>query len=125
MQQNKAARIILSLPPRSHRSSMYDKLKWLTIQQLVVYHTLLCLYRIRWEREPQYLATILCNDGVRGNGRILMDKVRIELQRDSFTYRGARDWNRLPQDLKLEPKLSKFKAGVKTWIETNVERFLP
>ena len=48
---------------------MYDKLKWLTVLQLVVYHTLLCVYRIRKEREPEYLASILYNDGIRGNKR--------------------------------------------------------
>ena len=36
MQQNKAARIALCLPPRSNRGNMYDKLKWLTVLQLVV-----------------------------------------------------------------------------------------
>ena len=125
MQQNKAARIALCLPPRSNRSKMYDKLKWLTVLQLVVYHTLLCVHRIRKEKEPEYLANIFCNENVRGNSRILVDRIRIELQRNSFTHRGAIEWNKLPPDLRSEPKLSKFKTGLKVWVAENVERFLP
>ena len=33
MQKNKAARIALCLPPRSNKSKMNDKLKWLTVLQ--------------------------------------------------------------------------------------------
>ena len=125
LQQNKAARITLSLPPRSSRNAMYDKLKWLTVKQLIVYHTLLCVYRIRKNREPEYLASILCRDSLHGSGRILVENIKLELQRYSFTYRGAMDWNKLPPDLRLEPKLNKFKAGLKEWIAENVERFPP
>ena len=125
LQQNTAARITLSLPPRSNRNDMYDKLKWLTVKQLIVYHTLLCVYRIRQNREPEYLASILCRDSAHGSGRIIVEKIKLGLQRESFTYRGALDWNKLPPDLRLEPKLYKFKAGLKDWIAENVERFLP
>ena len=125
MQQNKAARIAPCLPPRSNRNKMYDKLKWLPVLQLVVYHTLLCVHRIRKERETEYLAIIFCYDNIRGNSRILVDRISIELQRNIFTHRGAIDWNKLPPDLRLEPKISKFKTGLKVWVTENVERFLP
>ena len=39
--QNKAAQIVTHSPPRSRRSELYDKLEWLTVNQLIVYHTLL------------------------------------------------------------------------------------
>ena len=34
--QNKAANIVGRFPPRSHRSSIFDKPGWLTINQLIV-----------------------------------------------------------------------------------------
>ena len=36
VQQNRAARCVLNLPPRTSRDSMYDKLGWLTVQQLTI-----------------------------------------------------------------------------------------
>ena len=50
--KNKAARVVLHLNPRSNRDSMYNKLKWLTVNQLVVYHTLLTVFKIRLSNEP-------------------------------------------------------------------------
>ena len=37
--QNRAARIATSLPRWSSRDSMFNKLGWLTVQQLIFYHT--------------------------------------------------------------------------------------
>ena len=39
--QNKAAQIVTHSPPRTGRLAMYSRLKWLTVNQLITYHTLL------------------------------------------------------------------------------------
>ena len=123
VQQNKAAQIALSLPPRSQRNTMYDKLNWLTVSQLIVYHTLLSVHRIRQTEEPEYLASILGNNARQAGGRIILQKSRLELHRKSFTYRGAKQWNKLPPDLRKEPKLSKFKIRLRKWVKKNLVRF--
>ena len=41
--QNKAAQIITHSPPRAHRSTMYDTLQWLTVNQLIFYHSAITL----------------------------------------------------------------------------------
>ena len=125
VQQNKAAQIALSLPPRSQRNTMYDKLNWLTVSQLIVYHTLLSVHRIRQTEEPEYLASILGNNARQAGGRIILQKSRLELHRKSFTYRGATQWNKLPPDLRKEPKLSMFKISLRKWVCENKERFIP
>ena len=81
---NKAAQIVLNLPTRSHRNSMYDKLKWLTVNQLEVYDTLLSVYRIRTNEEPEYLASIVC-----WRGEIIVKNNKLELVRKRFLFRGA------------------------------------
>ena len=45
--QNKAAQIATHKPPRSSRKELYDKLGWMTVNQLVVYRTLLTVFKIR------------------------------------------------------------------------------
>ena len=47
VQQNKAAQIVLNFPPRTSRELMFDKLKWLTVSQLIAYHTAITVYRVR------------------------------------------------------------------------------
>ena len=39
--QNKAARIVTLMPHRANRADMYDKLTWLTVNQLVFYHSII------------------------------------------------------------------------------------
>ena len=120
--QNRAAQIVTRSPPRSHRNWMFDKLNWLTINQLTHYHTLLTLFRIRLSNEPEYLATILRQENA--YGRILLPKPNLELAEKSFGIRGIRLWNTLPRELKTEMKVSGFKVKLRKWIVAQIPRFL-
>ena len=120
--QNKAAQVVTSSPPRAERAKMYSKLGWLTINQLVFYHSVLAVYKIRSSKEPQYLADILCKDS--RNRRIVIPNARLRLTQRSFTVRGAASWNLLPDTIKNSTKLGQFKKLAKGWILGNVERFL-
>ena len=110
--QNKAAQITLSLPPRSHRDHMYDRLKWLTVNQLIVYHTLLSIHRIKNSGEPEYLANILGKSSRQVVGGIIVENNKQGLVRKSFTFRGAEQWNKLPMRLRIETKLGNFKRSL-------------
>ena len=101
---------------------MYDRLGWMTVNQLVRYHTLLAVFRIRTTKEPEYLADSLCNDS--RNGRIMIQKTRLSLALSSFRWRGACQWNVLPADIRALTKIGIFKKKIKTWIKQNVPRFL-
>ena len=59
--QNIAAQLVTNSPPRSNMVVMYSKLKWLTVNQLVSYHTLLAVFKIRHSGDPEYLAPFLKN----------------------------------------------------------------
>ena len=120
--QNKAAQLVTNSPPRSIRNPMYDRLGWLTVNQLVMYHTLLAVYRVRTTGEPEYLAESLCNDN--RFGHIIVKSTRLTLLKDSFKFRGACSWNDLPNSLRSPTKIGAFKKGVKVWIKQNVPRFL-
>ena len=68
--QNKAAQIVSHKPPRTNRAELFDKLEWMTVSQLVVYHTLLTVFKIRQASEPEYLSKILKLDN--RNGKIIL-----------------------------------------------------
>ena len=121
VQQNRAARIVLNLPPRSNRNSMYERLGWMSVQQLIVYHTLLAVHRIRKSKEPEYLASSLLRENYRGN--IIVENSRLGLYKNSFVPRGSTLWNKLPRDLRNIDKIGKFKKELRNWVSDNVMKF--
>ena len=119
--QNTAARHVLNLPPMANRNSMFDQLGWLSVAQLGVYHTVLSIFKIRRSGEPEYLYEKLCQDNIRGH--IIIPGTTLTLAKKSFCYRGAADWNKLPEQLRRSENISRFKKGLKEWTKTNVQRF--
>ena len=69
-----------------------------TVNQLVAYHTLIQVYKIRNSGEPEYLASALKED--KSNGHIVVPITDLTLGMKSFTFWGAKLWNSLP--VKLE-----------------------
>ena len=122
MLQNKAAQIVTKSPPRSERRVMYDRLYWLTVNQLVAYHTLLQIFKIRKSHQPEYLFEILgrCNR----NGNIVITHTELSLAKKSFTFRGSELWNHLPTDIRNNHSIGKFKKDCRNWVKENIQRFL-
>ena len=120
--QNKAARVVTHSPPRASRDIMYSKLKWLTVNQLITYHTLLSVFKIRHSGEPEYLASFLLDEN--RQDRIIIPNTRLSLAKNSFVWRGSLNWNLLPLNLKKSSKIGHFKRGVKDWVINHVPRFL-
>ena len=119
--QNRAAQIVTHSPPRANRNQMFDKLKWLTVSQLIVYHTILTVYKVRQSREPEYLANFLMNDNRLGS--IIIPNTTLGLAKKSFVWRGSENWNSLPLTLRKTGKLGAFKRGAQQWVKENIQRF--
>ena len=120
--QNQAARTVLHLPSRSHREDMYKKLSWLTVNQTVIFQRILTVYKIRRNKEPEYLADFLLRDNFRGN--IIIPNTGLSLLRRSFVHNGAELWNSLPHSLRELETLAKFKGALRRWVEANIPMFL-
>ena len=120
--QNKAAQIVTRSPPRAKRSLMYDKLEWLTVNQLISYHTIIAVFKMRKNKEPEYLANILCLDS--RNKRVVIPNLGLTLAQKSFTLRGSESWNQVPLQIRQSSKIGSFKKQLKKWIVENVPRFL-
>ena len=120
--QNKAGQIVTHSAPRSRRSDLFDRLDWLTVNQLIVYHTLIVVYKVRLNNTPEYLANKLKNDS--RNGRIVIQNTDLSLAQKSFVIRGSNNWNSLPEHIRSQKKIGSFKKQVKTWIIDSIPRFL-
>ena len=120
--QNKAVQIVTHSQPRSSRSVMFNKVEWLTVNQLIVYHTLITVFKIRQNNEPEYWSVKLKNDTP--TGRILIPNTDLGLAQNSFQIRGSSNWNSLPRSIRNQHKIGSFKKMAKKWIVENIPRFL-
>ena len=111
--QNQAARIVTLSPPRSERSIVFDKLKWLTVNQLIFYHSVISVFKIRSCKEPEYLADILNKDS--RNGRIVIPNLDLRVTQRSFTMRASENWNLIPDIIRKVLKIGVFKKLVRKW----------
>ena len=100
---------------------MYNMIGWLTVRQLIAYHTLLVIHKIRFNNQPGYLSQFLLREN--HNGHIIIKNVHLNILRDSFVFRGAVQWNNLQRSLRNESSASKFKKSLKTWVLDHVSRF--
>ena len=94
----------------------------MSVNQLVVYHTIIQVFKVRTRGDPEYLASILGLDGM--NGRIRMQNPVLSLTAKSFCFRGTSFWNQLPEHLRLERRIGHFKRGLGKWIRDHVQQFL-
>ena len=120
--QNKAAQIATLSPPRAERLVLFNRLGWLTVNQLIFYHSVISIFKIRSSNEPEYLAEIFSKDS--RNERIVIPNIDLRLTQNSFTLRGANSWNLLPLNLRKQSKIGSFKKLARKWICENVPRFL-
>ena len=120
--QNKAVQIVTHSPPRSSRSAMFDRVEWMTVNQLIVYHTMITVFKIRQNNEPEYFALKLKNDT--RTGRIFIPYTDLVLSQNSFLTRGSSAWNGLPANIRSQQKIGIFKKQIRKWILDNIPRFL-
>ena len=120
--QNKAAQVVCNAPPRANRCLLLSRVKWLTVNQLAVYHTLIAVYKIRTSKEPENLAALLSNET--RERRIRRSNAKLSLAMKSFTFRGASLWNDLPSHIRKSENFMFFKREVRNWVLENVTPFI-
>ena len=120
--QNKAARLVTHAALRTSRKDIFNQLGWLTVNQLVFYHSALSTYRIRESQEPEYLGQIMMRDN--RAERIIVPNTNLTLAKNSYCYRGAAQWNSLPEIIRKCKKIGHFKSQLKKWILLHVPQFV-
>ena len=79
---------------------------WVALNQLIVYHSLVLVHKIRKERKPVYLADKLAiNFNYRtrlasSNGIRMCERLDSDMRKDSFVPRTSFEWNLLPVTLR-------------------------
>ena len=119
--QNKAARLVTNSEQGASRKDMYKQIGWMTVRQLSFYHSALTTFRIRKSQEPEYLNNIL-NRNNRAD-KVIIPNTDLTLAMKSYCFRGATQWNSLPDRIRNNPRISQFKSQLKTWIFQKVPQF--
>ena len=125
--QNKVCRMKTGLGFDISTKELLEASKELSIHQLIAYHTLVMVKKIKSSKKPRYLDRRLpfttLEDNIAGPRRQL-NKIHVRqslsISRAGFVYRGALLWNSLPDQLRTMENLGGFKSVVKTWVERSV-----
>ena len=112
--QNRAGRIILNVKPFHHISNreIHHRLEWTSLQLRRSMHINSMVFKSLHNMAPLYLTESFqfCNYSysLRSKGNVMLPKPKTECCRRMFLYRGSRQYNELPLDIKLINNFNSF-----------------
>ena len=125
--QNRAARLVTKRGWFTSQKILLKETNWLSIRQMIFYHTILQVWRVKKTRRPKYLNEMFNPEYGRQTRNITEGNIRIQepktsLGKKAIRFRGASMWNTLPANLKMfTGEVQSFKKQLKRWIRENIE----
>ena len=129
--QNKAARIVTRRDRRTPVCELLLECGWLSVKQLVFYHSVLMLHKTRVSTLPKYLYNMyIFNQETEKSTRLGALKLikssksvnpKTQLTRNGFKFRSIQYYNQLPLEIRCVEKVTHFKKLLKLWIRENVQ----
>lgn len=118
--QNKCMRNILKLDRFSHEKDMLEILNFQSVQQTIKFYTLFFIYKIVNGYTPQYLSDKIIYNNQNERKNTLRNRNNIELvkatkacSQNSLFYKGISIFNKLPDSIKNEKSVNRFKKSLK------------
>lgn len=124
VQQNKVMRLILKCSNYTHVNVMLDKLKWLSVRQLIYFNVLSFIYRMQNNELPRYLCENVTyvyqhhSLNTRSKNNICLHNMSKSTTQNSLFYKGFKMYNELPATIKSSSP-SKFSKLLKEHIITH------
>jgi hypothetical protein len=124
--QNKAARFVTQLDIFTRQEKLLQQCGWLSVKQLVDFHSLVTVFKAKLEQKPAFLQKIIsqkfnCNTRAATSGSIVFNQsISGDIAKLAFISRSTKLWNTLPPQIKQAEKIGIFKWKLKTWIKNNV-----
>ena len=125
--QNKAARFVTRRGIYTPRYELLRHCGWLSVRQLIFYHSVVLIHKTIMAKAPQYIYNKLSSE-FPYNTRLAESEAlrmgpefqaKLEITRRSFMHRGTSSYNLLPADLRKVRKMEDFKSKVKAWVAEN------
>ena len=127
--QNRAARIVTGLDWFTPVDTLLQQCGWLSIFQLVHYHSLVLVYQVKADRKPIYFSNRFNSEFsrqtrlARGGGIRRLQKSQSSVAQAAFQVRAAQLWNDLPVDIRRCSTIVSFKGKLKKWIKSNISTY--
>ena len=141
--QNKAARSVAKLSIFTPTVTLMRVCGWMSVRQLMAYHSLVVLHKTLASQKPVYLYQKVTSGGKftyktrqaascppgfsfevnhpTDSGTLRQgSSTKLGLSRKGWCWKSVELYNTLPTDLRLERKLPSFKKRLKEWVATNV-----
>ena len=124
--QNKVARLVTKLPWITPTSVLLNQCGWLSVNQLIFYHSVLLVYKVKLKESPKYLFAMLKDNDYKYRTRQAVNNIlkiqrpRLEVSKESFRWRAAEQYNRIPKEIRDEQCILSFKRKIKSWILSNI-----
>ena len=114
LMQNRAARSITKLGWFTPIKTLLDQCNWLSINQLIFYHTAIQVWKVKASECPVYINSKYNPSSTRSSiqGTLLVPVVEKSTSSKSFIVRSASKWNHLPQDMRNSKDLSNLKSNI-------------
>ena len=126
--QNKAARTVTKRGIYTPVSELLRQCGWLSVRQLVHYHSVLTIYKTLQTTCPKFVHEKLQSE-FSYNTRLAASEVvrmgsefqaKLSLTEKSFMNRSTVCFNQLPLDIRKIPKPDTFKKNLKLWVSENI-----
>ena len=110
---NQSARFVTGLGKRTRTMKLMESCNWLSIKELIAYQSLISLWRIIHLNIPEQI-----NDhiAISDDFSLCTRPARLLLVKKGFRHRTICVWNLLPEDVRMNKKISIFKKQVRLWI---------
>ena len=128
--QNKAARAVTRLDYQTPTRILMQQCGWLSVRQLMVYHSVSLLHKTLQNGSPLYLYQKITSNGshLHNSRRAeagslrqgLQSKSRLDLTRRGWCWRSLEQYNQLPSEIRNEHKMKIFKKKLQEWVNANV-----
>ena len=125
--QNKAARVVAKKDKSTPVTQLLKQCGWRSVRQEMYYHTVLQVHKTMITKSPHYLYCKLTEVGqyLRSTRRISVSTLRLG---PSFQtkltkrWRGASWYEDIPQEIRKEQVIRKFKKKLDTWVKAEKKR---
>ena len=120
--QNRAARVITRLNYDIRSYEIREELGWVTLANRRSNNKVIMMFKILNGVAPSYLkelfqthSTTLSYSLRSRDTNVLLPKPNTEYLKKSFKFSGAKLWNELPTEIKLQKSLGSFKRKLKSF----------
>lgn len=121
--QNRSMRMILGVNKYTKINLMLETLGWMSVWERVKYNTMIMVYKMVNNISPKYLQNKLTKSGdthnynTRNRSKLCINFTRTYTAEKSITYQGFKWFNDLPDQIKQELTVDRFKRSLKEYLK--------